>query len=128
MNLANCIEYDIETRCYRIVSQDRSASKLPWFSPIATPQLFAPPPERQVAPDGTFRRAMRCGGNEILAVLRAAGRILSESGIAQRLPHVHGTTLRVRLCRMTAREDIVRYGERSSCRYGLPGGSTSGSS
>lgn len=121
MNLAQVVENDYETRRYKIVCPPR-ATTLQWFAPIAAIHQYTFPP------DGTLRRAMRCGGNEILSVLKAAGRLLSEGVIAERLPHVHETTLRVRLCRMTAREDIVRYGERKCCRYGLPGGSTSGSS
>lgn len=67
---------------------------------------------------------MRGGGREILEALRSAGRLLTEAAIAERIPHAHETTLRVWLCRLTQREDIVRYGERHAHRYGLPGGST----
>lgn len=123
MNLAQVVDFDIEKRQYRIVCPEKSG----WANPLLQmPAVKYEHPPRQITPNGTLRRTLRGGGREILRVLRHAGRMLPERSIAKMLPGVHPTTVRVRLTRMAAREDILRTGDRMHYLYGLPGGSTLG--
>lgn len=113
MNLAQTIEYDLDTRCYRIACPEQSQ----WGAALAQMRLCP----RNVIEDSTPRRAMRRGGEEVIGVLRSAGVLLSDDAIEAALPHVNANTLKWRLCHFTARGDILRFGRRGSYSYGLPG-------
>lgn len=127
MNLANVIDYDYDNRRYRINQEKavapRDESDKP---PEVVVREHRETPRTEPIPQNCIRRALRAGGQEVVALLQAAGRIMKGEEIEQALPHVHEVTMRWRLSNLTARGDISRYGERKSFKYGLPGGSTSG--
>lgn len=123
MNLAQAVEYDPDTRRHRVACE-LAPPGVGWMRPILGPTSYVAPTDGPG--DGPCRRAMRAGGLEIINLLRAAGSLVPVRSIVRQLPHVHPCTLRWRLSHLTAREDIVRYGERGHYRYGLPGVSTLG--
>lgn len=119
MNLANAVEYDAETRCHRFIHT--SGPGPGWLRPIFGANYVAPPNDG----DGPYRRALRAGGREVVAVLQMARRLLTFNEMRAALPHVEEHKLDCRLSYMAMRGHISRFGEKHHFTYGLPGRSTS---
>lgn len=130
MNLAQAIRYHYRERDYEIAPVDPEPSSA--GEPVMVREHHAVTPDRVIEYQG--RRALREGGVEVLKVLGSVCGIVRFERIREALPHVGGGTLQFRLSSMSARGDIVRYGEKSwrneygasGCGYwyGIPGGST----
>lgn len=129
MNLAQVIDYDYDNRRYRI-NQERAVAPQEKSDkpPEVTVREHRERPRHEPSPTSCIRRALRAGGQEVVAFVRAAGRLVKGEEIERAMPHVNEVTIRWRLSSLTSRGELSRYGERKSFRYGLPGGSTSESS
>lgn len=123
MNLAQVIDFDYETRTPRIsLEKARCDQPLPPRNQAAAAGEPVVREHRAPTGDGRrhescVRRALRKGGREVMATLRAGADFLSFSQIRSALPHVSERTLHVRLSIMVSRGDVVRSGEFRDYRY-----------
>lgn len=119
MNLAQVVDYNPDTRRYRINPEKarlpvRAAAAA--AAPIVVREHHAKPKDERPVVSGV-RRALRDAGEEVMRVLRASREHLTFMQLSRALPHVPQTTLHVRLSNMVARGDIVREGESRDYRY-----------
>lgn len=123
MNLAQLIDYDFETRTPRYsLEKARSEQILPPRDHSVLTEAPVVREHRRPPGDGRrhescVRRALRKGGREVMATLRAGQALLTFSQIRSALPHVSERTLHVRLSIMVSRGDVVRSGEFRDYRY-----------
>lgn len=118
MNLAQVVDYDPDTRSYRISLERAYQPNRRNSAPAQVEVREHHAPRKDDAPgESGMRRALRQAGKEVIAALRAGGQRLKFEEISKALPAVSEGTLQCRLSFMVARGDVIREGEKGDYRY-----------